>query len=159
MLSVLDVMNPKNQKDVNGLIRALENQGDSAVRAEAALSLGQLGDPQAVVPLIATLQNDDDPYVRSLAANALGELGDSRARDALLNCLENDTLEVGLEASKAVSRRSPWRTCQSCDQDEVGPWSDDSGSGRPVGTAGYARRVELAKGVAVGYEGRLPVLR
>ena len=104
MPSVLDVMDLKKRKDVNGLIRALQYQGDTAVRAEAALSLGQLDDLQAVDPLVSMLQSDNDPYVRSLAAKALGDLGDSRARDALLNCLQNDTLEVGMEASKALSK-------------------------------------------------------
>ena len=104
MLSVLDVMNLKRRKDVDGLIRALEYQGDTAVRAEAALSLGKLGDLQAVDPLISTLQGDSDPYVRSVAARALGSLGDIRAQSALLNTLQSDTLEVGLAAGEALSK-------------------------------------------------------
>lgn len=104
MLSVLDVMNLKRRKDVDGLIRALQYQGDTAVRAEAALSLGQLGDLQAVDPLISTLQGDSDPYVRSVAARALGSLGDIRAQSALLNTLQSDTLEVGSAAGEALSK-------------------------------------------------------
>jgi len=104
MLSILDVMDLKRRKDVGGLVLALQYQGDLAVRAEAARSLGQLGDFQAVLPLISALQNDNDPYVRSLAAKSLGDIGDSKAFEALLYCLENDTLEVSLEASNAISK-------------------------------------------------------
>jgi HEAT repeat protein len=102
MLSVSDVMDLKKRKDVNGLIRALQYQGDTAVRAEAASSLGHLGDLQAVDPLISTLQSDTDPYVRSLAATALGNLGDTGAQGALLNALQSDTLEVGAAAGEAL---------------------------------------------------------
>lgn len=104
MTSILDVMNMKKQNDVKGLIQALEYQDDVAVRAEAAGSLGHLGDIQAVEPLIAMLQHDRDPYVRSLAAKALGDLGDQRAKNVLMNCLQNDTPEVGLEAGKALGK-------------------------------------------------------
>jgi HEAT repeat protein len=100
MVTVSDVMKMKERKDVGGLIRALQDR-DIAVRAEAASSLGQLGDQKAVVPLISSLQNDSDPYVRSLAAKALGQLGEPRARDALMACIANDTLEVSLAASEA----------------------------------------------------------
>lgn len=104
MLTVSDIMDLKKRKDINGLIHALQYQGDTAVRAEAARSLGQLGDLQAVDSLISTLQSENDPYVRSLAAKALGNLGDSRASGALLSCLQRDTLEVGIEAGRALSK-------------------------------------------------------
>jgi hypothetical protein len=103
MLTISDVMKMKDRKDVDGLIRALQDQ-DIAVRAEAASSLGQLGDQKAVAPLISTLQNDSDPYVRSLAAKALGSLGNPRARDALMNCLANDSLEVSAAAGHALGQ-------------------------------------------------------
>lgn len=101
MLTVLDVMNMKREKDVDGLIQALQDQ-DIAVRAEAASSLGKLSDMKAVEPLISMLQYDSDPYVRSLAARALGELGDPRAMEPLRNAIMNDTMEVSLEAGKAA---------------------------------------------------------
>ena len=97
------MMNMKKKNDIEGLIQALDFQ-DIAVRAEAAESLGNLGDMRAVNPLISTLQQDNDPYVRSIAAKALGELGDPKAEDVLLNSLENDTLEVGLEIGKALQK-------------------------------------------------------
>lgn len=64
----------KKQNDIKGLIQALEYQEDVAVRAEAADSLGSLGDIQAVSHLIVMLEHDNDPYVRSLAAKALNNL-------------------------------------------------------------------------------------
>ncbi len=100
MLTVSDVMRMKDNNDLEGLLRALRDQ-DIAVRAEAALSLGGIGDKRAVEPLIATLQDDTDPYVRSLAATALGELGDERARDPLVTAIASDTLDVSMAASKA----------------------------------------------------------
>jgi len=102
MLTILDVMDLKRKGDIDGLIRALQYQGDTAVRAEAAGSLGHLGELRAVDSLISTLQGDSDPYVRSVAARALGNLGDIRAQNALQNALESDTLEVGLVAGEAL---------------------------------------------------------
>jgi len=97
-------MRLKREKDTKALIGALQYRGDTAVRAEAAMSLGQLGDLQAVTPLISVLQGDSNPYVRSRAAQALGDLGDARARDALMHCLENDMHEVSLKAIEALSK-------------------------------------------------------
>ncbi|HXK43655.1 MAG TPA: HEAT repeat domain-containing protein [Anaerolineae bacterium] len=102
-LSVTTVTPISNtSKDIAALIAALRYQGDTAVRAEAAGSLGQLGDKQAVLPLIDVLQYDSDPYVRSVAAQALGELGDSRAKEALMDCLANDIHQVSLKAGEAL---------------------------------------------------------
>lgn len=103
MLTVADVMRMKEQKDLKGLLRALRDQ-DIAVRAEAASSLGQLGNRNAVVALVTTLRADSDPYVRSLAAKALGLLGDPRAKEALMNCLANDSLEVSAVACDALGQ-------------------------------------------------------
>jgi hypothetical protein len=101
MLTISDVMKMKERRDIDCLIQALQDQ-DIGVRAEAASSLGQLGDEKAVIPLISALQDDSDPYVRSLAARALGFLGDPRAKEALMNALTNDALEVGVGASNAL---------------------------------------------------------
>ena len=103
-LTVADIMRLKREKDIQALIRSLQYRGDTAVRAEAAGALGQLGDLQAVTPLISVLQGDSDPYVRSIAARALGNLGDARARDALMYCLDNDMHQVSLEAIEALSK-------------------------------------------------------
>jgi hypothetical protein len=101
-VTISDIMAMKRRGDADGLIGALRHS-DLAVRAEAAISLGGLGDRSAVEPLIAVLRGDSDPYVRSLAAGALGDLGDARARDALLGSLGDDTMDVAAAAAKALS--------------------------------------------------------
>src|SRR5688500_12614458 len=60
---------------------------DPSVRAQAARTLGALGDPAAIDPLIAALE-DADP-VRLAAAAALGRLGDRRAAPALLREIQH----------------------------------------------------------------------
>ena len=56
---------------------------DEKVRAQAALSLGSLGDQRAYDPLVAAL-SDEHWYVRWNAAEALGKLGNQQAVDPLL---------------------------------------------------------------------------
>jgi len=43
-------------------------------------------------------------FVQWLIAKALGNLGDMRTFTALLETLENDNLEVGAEASEALTK-------------------------------------------------------
>ena len=101
MMTISDVMRMKERGDIEGLTGALHDP-DIAVRAEAASSLGSLGDRSAVEPLITALRSDSDPYVRSLAVGALGDLGDPNARAVLLDALANDTMEVSMAAAKAL---------------------------------------------------------
>ena len=101
MLTISDVMEMKARRDIKGLTGAL-HEPDIAVRAEAASSLGSLGDRSAVESLILCLRGDSDPYVRSLAAEALGDLGDPGAKAALLDALGSDTMEVSMSAVKAL---------------------------------------------------------
>lgn len=60
----------------------LAHEGERAIRAGAALKLGEVRHPRAVQALIAALE-DKYPLVRSNAAKALGALRDSQAIDAL----------------------------------------------------------------------------
>jgi len=50
----------KARQDVKGLIKALEYQKDSDIRALAAHFLGELGDSRAVEPLIAALKDTEN---------------------------------------------------------------------------------------------------
>jgi HEAT repeat protein len=79
-----------DNRAVEPLIKALENDSDSGVRLEVALVLGIIDDPRAVEPLIRALENDSDSYVRILAVGALGNIGDKRAVEPLIRALEND---------------------------------------------------------------------
>ena len=93
---------------VEPLINALQNSynGWYAYMANAALSLGQIGDLRAVDPLLLALEGGYGgyPQVRKAAAIALGKLGDKRARDALLHASVTDKdANVRTAAAEAVA--------------------------------------------------------
>ncbi len=68
-----DVKKLLSQRNVNGLLKALNNN-DDYVRESSANSLGEIGDIRAIEPLIAALR-DPCPSVRNNAAFALKRLG------------------------------------------------------------------------------------
>jgi HEAT repeat protein len=55
-------------------ILPLLNSDDATLRSQAVITLGQLGDEQAIPALCQILLNDSNPEVRSNAADALGKL-------------------------------------------------------------------------------------
>jgi HEAT repeat protein len=74
--------------------------GDPGRRRAAASALGEIRDPQAVVPLIDVLSNGD-PDVRPSAARALGAIRDPRALEALARASgdpSSDVRDAALEA-------------------------------------------------------------
>ena len=73
----------QSQRNVEGLIRALDYNKEASVRQAATMALGELKDPRAVEPLIAALK-DSDKNVRWEAANALGEIKDPRSVELLM---------------------------------------------------------------------------
>jgi HEAT repeat protein len=75
-----------SDRAVEHLTAALRDP-DARLRAEAARSLGTLGDPRAVPDLVETLRKDTDPDARMSAAHALGLVGDDRVVDPLLEKL------------------------------------------------------------------------
>ena len=79
---------------VEPLIVAL-NGRSAAVRANAALALGHIGDVRAVEPLVAALGVEDDPYfLRQAIARALGMLRDARAIEPLCDAAPMDAYVV-----------------------------------------------------------------
>ncbi|MCP4050180.1 MAG: HEAT repeat domain-containing protein, partial [bacterium] len=56
---------------------------DYYIRSIAALVLGDMSDPVAVIPLVKALK-DINPYVLSSAASALGIIGDAAALHPLV---------------------------------------------------------------------------
>ncbi|MCB2209492.1 HEAT repeat domain-containing protein [bacterium] len=58
------------RENVEGLIEALDYENDSAVRADAALALGEIGD-ESSIPFLLEALKDDDSDVRSAAEMAL----------------------------------------------------------------------------------------
>jgi HEAT repeat protein len=93
----------KARRDVKGLIKALEYQKDSNIRAAAARALGELEDPRAVEPLIAALK-DAEWRVRLAAAESLGKIGDARAVKPLIAALQDDSTLVVATAAKSLGQ-------------------------------------------------------
>jgi len=91
-----DIDRLKADKDVKGLIKALDYQENAHVREgvaqfirqDAAEALGEMGGLQAVDSLIAATL-DNNPLVRRKAILALGKIGDSRAVGPLVAVLED----------------------------------------------------------------------
>src|SRR5262245_42251516 len=79
-------------------IAALKDE-DWTIREEAAVALGTLRDPRAVVPLVSTLR-DSDRAVREAAIGALTAIGEPSI-PALGLCLSDPQLEVQ-EAASAI---------------------------------------------------------
>jgi HEAT repeat protein len=63
----------KADKDVQGLMRAMKRR-EVWLRRDAALALGEVGDPRSTDVLVEALK-DKNKDVRSAAAEALGKMG------------------------------------------------------------------------------------
>ena len=61
-----------------------------AIKRNAVLALGNIGDTKAVVPLVRTLQEDDSSMVRGHTAWALGKIGGEKAKFALEKALRSE---------------------------------------------------------------------
>lgn len=61
-----------------------------AIKRNAVLALGNIGDPLAVVPLVEVLQEDDNLMVRGHTAWALGKIGGRKAKCALEKALKTE---------------------------------------------------------------------
>ena len=96
-----DVEKLKENKDVEGLIKALKNR-DWGVRGEAVAALGKIGDSRAVEPLIRALK-DEEWLVRDRASEALGEIGDARAAQPLIQALKCEKYEDEYVRNTAVA--------------------------------------------------------
>lgn len=82
-----------NDRWLPTVVREMENDS-AAIRYEAAVAGGKLGD-ETTVPDVAELIEDEDPQVQLAAIEALGVIGGSAAKRALLGSLEmgDETLE------------------------------------------------------------------
>jgi len=89
----------------------------SGLARNAAVALGNSGDPTAV-PALRRALGDDEPLVRCHAAWALGEIDSEEATLALEICLETELHEEVLtEASRALRRRRDGRSDIGSDGD------------------------------------------
>jgi HEAT repeat protein len=92
------------EEAVTALILAVQNRNeDLIVRGRAALMLGKLGSPRAVLPLIRAL---DAPGLQTPlnAAQALGKLGDPRAIKPLLIMASSADPQFRAAALEALER-------------------------------------------------------
>ena len=69
MATLDDIDAMRDARDIDGLIRALEDE-DEFVRSQAALSLGALADPKAREPLDRMRKEDPSASAREAAATA-----------------------------------------------------------------------------------------
>ena len=81
------------------VLEGLEDE-DSAIRYEAAIACGQLGEEPAVPHLIALIE-DDELQVQLSVIQALGAIGGILAKQALLRCLQlgDEALEEAASAA------------------------------------------------------------
>ncbi len=83
MISIEDLEKMRDEKDVSGLIKALDE--DDRIKEKAAYILGDIKSEESVDSLIACL-NDDYWPVRKAATLSLGRIGDKKAVNPLLDC-------------------------------------------------------------------------
>ena len=90
---------------------ALRRAHRTTLQRNAAIALGNTGEPRAVAPLTRALLEHDKALVRAHSAWALGELHrhwDDAARDALAHAAHSDPdPDVREEARLALERRTP----------------------------------------------------
>jgi epoxyqueuosine reductase len=83
---------------------ALRRIGKHQLQRNAAVALGNTGDPRAVPPLVRSLDREPNALVRGHAAWALGQLGGTMARAALEKAQESDAdPDVRREAELALN--------------------------------------------------------
>ncbi|MEV6963302.1 HEAT repeat domain-containing protein [Streptomyces sp. NPDC051207] len=78
------------EQDVDGLLAAMLQDPDAAVRGASATALGLIGSVRAVPALLKTTEADSNAGVRGSAANALGRIGDPQADSVLTTALADD---------------------------------------------------------------------
>lgn len=89
---------------VPALVARLDDDNET-VAVLAAEGLGELGDPQAVMPLIQSLDRQSrNQYIRLQAAQALGQLGDLRAVRPLISLLQNEEAYVRRDVATALGQ-------------------------------------------------------
>ncbi len=85
--------------------RAVRRAKRAGLLRNAAVALGNSGNPEALAPLRGALRDDPEPLVRGHAAWAIGELGGPAARAALESARRRDADDfVRAEAKTALDR-------------------------------------------------------
>jgi len=101
-----------NNNEIKETLLQLQDE-DEAIRSQAALSLGWVGESEVIDPLVKVLLNDESPKVRANAAMSLGQLGHQEAIDSLIKSLKDEDHSVrgmsvySLGLMKATSALNP----------------------------------------------------
>lgn len=90
------------EKNINGLVKALDDKNDLAVRREAAFLLFLLHDVQSTNHILNFL-GDPDPEVRSYIISTLGRIGE-HAVVLLTDLVKNDDVGVQRDAATALGK-------------------------------------------------------
>ncbi len=93
----------EKNKNIEGLINALNYEKDAFIRSNAAESLGKLKDPKTLCPLIKALK-DPDYSVRYNAAFALSQIKDPKAVEPLIATLKDSVYSVRSNAAYALGQ-------------------------------------------------------
>lgn len=130
----MSVENLKNDKDINGLIRLLEDE-DHSIREQAILALAEIGDASCVVPITQSLQDkylnnriaacsaliqmgsqvvepiiellkDQNWIVREGAVQVLEKIGDTRAIYPLIEALKDTNIQKISDALRSIGPES-----------------------------------------------------
>jgi HEAT repeat protein len=104
--SIRKIGEAKDPHDAPMLIECLDSTYHGAVRAAAALALGELKCEEAVPHLIAMLECDTHS-LQNAAAEALGQIGDQRAVKSLVSLLKHPTESVRNAAADAAVKLGP----------------------------------------------------
>lgn len=90
----------KEQRDIDGLIKALRSPWLST---KAARALGEIGDERAVEPLIKAL-SCRSAETREAVVDALGNIGDERAVERLNTALDDRYVSVREHARSSIRK-------------------------------------------------------
>ncbi len=75
-----NIVKMEQNKDIEGLIKALIYEKDDKIRSDAAVALSHIGDLRAVEPLLRAT-NDSDHRVRSVAAVAINDIRKNHSKE------------------------------------------------------------------------------
>lgn len=111
-LSGDDVQRMEAEKNLEGLIEALNYEEDFRIQLKAAEAMARIKDEKFIEPLIRALK-DENSHVRGEVAWALGELGSTVAVESLLPMLKDESGYVRGSVAEALGKIGDGRASES----------------------------------------------